>query len=172
MHLKKYQSFCVMIYIVCFIPVQRSCQTLPVHTAEAETQAKDVLDNSSQTQDQIIQTLSLDQDMSLFPGLLDFLHRVEDVVIKELVKNSKSHAFDGFEVNWEDQNESVRALNVKYIHNCINNLFKMILQLVIFFAQVSCMYRLQHVDAQERSLQVTSVSWNCTGSVIGCGFGR
>lgn len=111
-------------FILCFIPVQRSCQTLPVHTAEAETQAKDVLDNSSQTQDRIIQTLSLDQDMSLFPGLLDFLLRVEDVVIKELVKNSKSHAFDGFEVNWEDQNESVRALNAKYIHNCINHFLK------------------------------------------------
>ncbi|KAL0163076.1 hypothetical protein M9458_042472, partial [Cirrhinus mrigala] len=81
-----------------------SCQTLPVHTVEAETQAKDLLDNSTQTQDQISQTLSLDQDISGFPGLLDFLHRVEDVVIKELVKNSKSHAFDGFEVNWEDQN--------------------------------------------------------------------
>uniref|UniRef100_A0A672L8K3 Uncharacterized protein n=1 Tax=Sinocyclocheilus grahami TaxID=75366 RepID=A0A672L8K3_SINGR len=83
----------------------RSCQTLPVHTAEAETQAKDVLDNSTQTQEQISQTLSLDQNISHFPGLLDFLHRAEDVVTKELLKNSKSHAFDGFEVNWEDQNE-------------------------------------------------------------------
>lgn len=101
------------IYRVCFIPVQRSCQTRPVHTAEAETQAKDVLENSTQTQDQISQTLSLDRDISDFPGLVDFLHRVEDVVIRELVKNSKSHAFDGFEVNWEDQNESVRALNAK-----------------------------------------------------------
>ncbi|XP_043077407.1 WD repeat-containing protein 34 [Puntigrus tetrazona] len=121
----------------------RSCQTVKVHTAEAETQAKDVLDNSTQTQEQTSQTLSLDQDISHLPGLLDFLLRVEDVVTKELVKNSKSHAFDGFEVNWEDQNESV-----------------------------SCMYRLQHADAQERGLQVTSVSWSCTGSVIGCGFGR
>uniref|UniRef100_A0A9J7Y2B2 Dynein 2 intermediate chain 2 n=1 Tax=Cyprinus carpio carpio TaxID=630221 RepID=A0A9J7Y2B2_CYPCA len=41
---------------------------------------------------------------------------------------------------------------------------------VFFFAQVSCINRLQHVDAQERGLQVTSVSWNCTGSVIGCGL--
>lgn len=108
---------------MCCFPAQRSCQTRPVHTAEAETQATDVLDNSTQTQDHISQTLSLDQDISSFPGLLDFLHKVEDVVIKELVKNSKSHAFDGFEVNWEDQNESVRALNAKYIHNCINKHF-------------------------------------------------
>uniref|UniRef100_A0A8C2BS99 WD repeat domain 34 n=1 Tax=Cyprinus carpio TaxID=7962 RepID=A0A8C2BS99_CYPCA len=119
----------------------RRCQTLPVHTAEAETQAKDVFDSSTQTQEQISQTLSLDRDISDCPGWLDFLHRAEDIVIKELVKNSKSHAFDGFQVNWEDQNKSV-----------------------------SCMYRLQHVDAQERGLQVTSVSWNCTGSVIGFGL--
>lgn len=102
-----------MIYSVCFIPAQRRCQTLPVHTAEAETQAKDVFDSSTQTQEQISQTLSLDRDISDCPGLLDFLHRAEDIVIKELVKNSKSHAFDRFQVNWEDQNESVRALNAK-----------------------------------------------------------
>lgn len=101
------------VYRVRFIPAQRSCQTLPVHTAEAETQAKDVLENSTQTQDQISQTLALDRDISDFPGLVEFLRRVEDVVIRELVKNSKSHAFDGFEVNWEDQNESVRALNAE-----------------------------------------------------------
>lgn len=102
-------------YRVRFIPAQRSCQTLPVHTAEAKTQAKDVLENSTQTQDQVSQTLALDRDISDFPGLVEFLRRVEDVVIRELVKNSKSHAFDGFEVNWEDQKESVRALNAVLI---------------------------------------------------------
>ncbi|XP_056586362.1 WD repeat-containing protein 34 [Triplophysa dalaica] len=123
----------------------RSCQTIPLHTTEAETQSKDVSDNGTQTdtQDQIIQTLSLERDPSDFPGLLDFLRGVEDLVILELVKNSKSHAFDGFEVNWEDQNKTV-----------------------------SCTYRLQHPKAHERHLQVTSVSWNCTGSVVACGFGR
>lgn len=40
-------------------------------------------------------------------GLLSFLQRVEDAVIKELNKNWKSHAFDGFEVNWTDQDETV-----------------------------------------------------------------
>lgn len=40
-------------------------------------------------------------------SLLSFLQRVEDAVIKELNKNWKSHAFDGYEVNWTDQNETV-----------------------------------------------------------------
>lgn len=42
-----------------------------------------------------------------YTGLLSFLRRVEDTVIKELNKNWKSHAFDGFEVNWTDQDETV-----------------------------------------------------------------
>lgn len=32
---------------------------------------------------------------------------MEDAVIKELNKNWKSHAFDGFEVNWTDRDETV-----------------------------------------------------------------
>lgn len=94
---------------LCFFLSQRSCQTLPVHTTETETQAKDVSENGTQTQDQSGQTFSLDRDLADFPGLVDFMHRAEDVVIRELVKNSKSHAFDGFEVNWEEQNESVSS---------------------------------------------------------------
>lgn len=42
-----------------------------------------------------------------YTGLLSFLQRVEDAVIKELNKNWKSHAFDGFEVNWREQNKTV-----------------------------------------------------------------
>lgn len=41
------------------------------------------------------------------PALKDFLHRVVETTIQELVKNTRSHAFDGFEVNWEDHNELV-----------------------------------------------------------------
>lgn len=42
-----------------------------------------------------------------YAGLLSFLQRVEDTVITELKKNWESRAFDGFEVNWTDQNEGV-----------------------------------------------------------------
>ncbi|KAG7273772.1 hypothetical protein CRUP_003272, partial [Coryphaenoides rupestris] len=77
------------------------------------------------------------------PGLEGFLQRVEARVIKELAKNAKSHAFDGFQVNWEEQSQLV-----------------------------SCLHRLQHPGAQEKGLHVTSVSWNCTGSVVACAYGR
>ncbi|KAG9266215.1 WD repeat-containing protein 34 isoform X1 [Astyanax mexicanus] len=119
----------------------KSCQTKPVHSAEAESQVRCVEDSSTQTdpQEQISQ-LQLSADP---PGLVEFLRRVEGVVIRELVKNAKSHAFDGFEVNWVDQQQAV-----------------------------TCLHCLGHPDAQQRGLQVTGVSWNCTGSVIACAYGR
>lgn len=119
----------------------RICQTKPVRTAEAEAQVRSAHDIGTQTdpQEQIPQ-LQLSSDP---PGLEEFLSRVEDMVIRELVKNAKSHAFDGFEVNWVDQHETV-----------------------------TCLHSLVHPDAQQRGLQVTGVSWNCTGSVIACAYGR
>lgn len=120
----------------------RSCQTLPLHTSEAEVQAVHTTDSSSQTDAKDISAGYCEAD-TFHPGLQEFLSRIEEKVINELIKNSRSHAFDGFEVNWIDQNENV-----------------------------SCIHRLQHPDAHLRGLQVTSLSWSPTGSVIACAFGR
>lgn len=38
--------------------------------------------------------------------------------------------------------------------------------------QVLCLHTLSYPEAQEENLQVTSVSWNATGSVIACSYGR
>ncbi|XP_063066445.1 WD repeat-containing protein 34 [Engraulis encrasicolus] len=119
----------------------RSCQTLPLNTTEIEVQAGDYSDNGTQTD--IQDSFPEYRETSDCPGLKEFLKGVEDMVIKELIKNSRSHAFDGYEVNWVDHNETV-----------------------------SCIHRLQHPDALSRGLQVTSLSWSCTGSVIACAFGR
>lgn len=123
----------------------RGCQTTEVHSAETDTQAVSTTISSTQTepQDQATELLWKNHDESEPPGLKDFLQRVEDVVIRELVRNSRSHAFDGFQVNWDDYSQLV-----------------------------SCLHCLQHPTAQERGLHATSVSWNCTGSVIACAYGR
>ncbi|XP_062411184.1 WD repeat-containing protein 34 [Sardina pilchardus] len=120
----------------------RSCQTLPLHTAEAEVQALHVMDSGTQTDAQNCFPEYHETNCD-HPGLKEFLGGIEEMVIKELIKNSKSHAFDGFEVNWVDHKETV-----------------------------ACIHRLQHPDALSRGLQVTSLSWSCTGSVIACAFGR
>ncbi|XP_023664248.1 cytoplasmic dynein 2 intermediate chain 2 [Paramormyrops kingsleyae] len=124
----------------------KSCQTATLKSAEVGAQA--VYRSESATQTDPHSQLSQDPHLTRHselesPGLVDFLNRVTDVVIRELAKNSRSHAFDGFEVNWEDQNRTVL-----------------------------CIHCLQYCEAQQRKLHVTSLSWNCTGSVIACAFGH
>ncbi|XP_013364860.1 PREDICTED: WD repeat-containing protein 34 isoform X2 [Chinchilla lanigera] len=77
------------------------------------------------------------------PGLLAFLRRVEPAVTRELSRNWQSHAFDGFEVTWTEPQQTV-----------------------------TCLHTLGYPPAQEQGLHVTSVSWNATGSVLACAYGR
>nr|XP_046231528.1 WD repeat-containing protein 34 isoform X2 [Scatophagus argus] len=124
----------------------KSCQTKAVHRAEAEVQTVLAAISGTQTEPQSPATEQLLQQSHSEPeppGLKDFLQRVEDTVIRQLVRNARSHAFDGFQVNWEDH----------------SNL-------------VSCLHCFQHPSALERGLHVTAVSWSCTGSVIACAYGR
>ncbi|XP_067340527.1 WD repeat-containing protein 34 isoform X2 [Channa argus] len=124
----------------------RGCQTRPVQSAETEVQSVSMTVSCTQTEppDQATeQLLQANHNEPELPGLKNFLQCVEEVVIKELVKNSKTHAFDGFQVNWDDHSHLV-----------------------------SCLHCLQHPPAQERGLHVTSVSWSCTGSVVACAYGR
>ncbi|KAG8447984.1 hypothetical protein GDO86_015184 [Hymenochirus boettgeri] len=123
----------------------RSCQTNPLKTKDACNQTCGIREMGTQTEKNVNQrTLDVDLGPLLdYPDLGQFLKRVEGVVIKELEKNLKSHAFDGFDVNWEEQNELV-----------------------------TCLHSLQYPEALELQLQVTSVSWNSTGSVVACSYGR
>lgn len=45
-----------------------------------------------------------------------------------------------------------------------------VLELDLF--QVLCLHTLSYPEAQDQNLQVTSVSWNATGSVVACSYGR
>lgn len=38
--------------------------------------------------------------------------------------------------------------------------------------QVSCLYTLGYPPAQAQGLHVTGISWNSTGSVVACAYGR
>lgn len=38
--------------------------------------------------------------------------------------------------------------------------------------QVLCLHTLSYPEAQNQHLQVTSTSWNATGSVLACSYGR
>uniref|UniRef100_A0A8C3EJZ4 Dynein 2 intermediate chain 2 n=2 Tax=Corvus moneduloides TaxID=1196302 RepID=A0A8C3EJZ4_CORMO len=122
----------------------KTCQTGKISTAEAAVQSHTARDTAVQTELSKDAVQDFQQEVQVdYTGLLSFLQRVEDAVIKELNKNWKSHAFDGFEVNWTDQDETVL-----------------------------CLHTLSYPEAQDQNLQVTSVSWNATGSVIACSYGR
>ncbi|XP_068104626.1 cytoplasmic dynein 2 intermediate chain 2 isoform X2 [Hyperolius riggenbachi] len=125
--------------------VFRSCQTRPVSTKESSVQARGATEAGTQTEQKNDQRL-LDLDLGSlldYPDVGTFLKRVEGDMIKELKRNWRSHAFDGYKVSWEEPN-----------------------------AQVSCLHSLQYSEAAAQDLQVTSITWNSTGSVIGCSYGR
>ncbi|XP_054249384.1 cytoplasmic dynein 2 intermediate chain 2 [Indicator indicator] len=122
----------------------KSCQTGKISTAEAAVQSHTSQDAAVQMDQRRNAAQGFQQEVYVDDtGLLSFLQRVEDTVTKELNKNWKSHAFDGFEVNWREQNKTVL-----------------------------CLHRLSYPEAQQQKLQVTSVSWNATGAVLACSYGQ
>lgn len=124
----------------------KSCQTRQLQSADAEAQVVTTSIGSTQTEsrDQGEHRLcNQNPDELDKPELKHFLNRVVETTIQELVKNTRSHAFDGFEVSWREHNELVSRLHC-----------------------------LQHPSAQDRGLHVTAVSWSCTGSVVACAYGR
>uniref|UniRef100_H3DR71 Dynein 2 intermediate chain 2 n=1 Tax=Tetraodon nigroviridis TaxID=99883 RepID=H3DR71_TETNG len=122
----------------------RACQTRRVHTAEAEVQTLSTAETGSQTEAGNRQRTPPAGGRGPGPGgLKDFLGRVEGPLVRQLLRNSRSHAFDGFQVNWSDPSHLVS------LRHC-----------------------LQHPAGEEWSLQVTKVSWSCTGAVLACAYGR
>lgn len=91
---------------------QKSTQTVPVRTAERRVQTRHCHEVGIQADPEAspAQALPLPPPPPIdYAGLRAFLQRVEEPVIRELDKNWKSHAFDGFQVNWTDTNETVMA---------------------------------------------------------------
>lgn len=78
-----------------------------MHSAEKEVQTVSMTSSCTQTEPEDQAAEQLFQTDHNAPGLKDFLHRVQEKVIRELVRNSKSHAFDGFQVNWDDRSQLV-----------------------------------------------------------------
>ncbi|XP_004613530.2 cytoplasmic dynein 2 intermediate chain 2 [Sorex araneus] len=120
----------------------KSCQTASIATAEAAVQSRKLRDAAVQTE--VPTPLgALPVSGHEGPRLAAFLRRVEPMVTRELNRNWQSHAFDGFEVNWSEPQQTV-----------------------------TCLHTLGYPPAQAQGLHVTSVSWNTTGSVVACAYGR
>ncbi|XP_072273572.1 cytoplasmic dynein 2 intermediate chain 2-like [Pyxicephalus adspersus] len=123
----------------------KSCQTRPIPTQELAVQVGGVTENGTQTErtnDQRVLDLDLGPLLD-YPDVGAFLKRVAEDMIRELKKNWRSHAFDGYEVTWKEPS-----------------------------SQVSCLHSLQYLEAVTKHLEVTSISWNSTGSIVSCAYGR
>ncbi|KAK2120399.1 Cytoplasmic dynein 2 intermediate chain 2, partial [Saguinus oedipus] len=82
------------------------CQTASIVTADAFAQVRNHAD--AQVQTEALEPVSVQPPSQCdIPRLAAFLRRVEAMVIRELNKNWQSHAFDGFEVNWTEQQQMV-----------------------------------------------------------------
>lgn len=90
-----------------FISFQKGCQTASIATAEASAQAQTHADAQVQTEaPEPAAVVPVSQHDAL--RLAAFLRRVEVMVIRELNSNWQSHAFDGYEVNWTEPQQTVR----------------------------------------------------------------
>lgn len=130
---------CILTLIQCIC--QRGCQTRAIHSAEAEVQTVSTASSFTQTEPQnhtIEQLLQQHLDQPDPPNLKDFLRRVEDTVIRELVRNAGSHAFDWFQVNWEDHNQPVKSRSVK------SNVLSLYNYSKVFYTSALCHVRRFH----------------------------
>ncbi|XP_065071936.1 cytoplasmic dynein 2 intermediate chain 2-like isoform X2 [Rhopilema esculentum] len=120
-----------------------SCQTKDITFSIASTQSsyKNEIEIQTETDEDESLTKSKQLDVNT-QALSNFLLRVYPDICEQLIANEKSHAFDGYDVNWEDETDTI-----------------------------SCLYKLSHKAASE-DLEVTSVSWNSRGSVIAAAYGR
>ncbi|KAK2156882.1 hypothetical protein NP493_1930g00018 [Ridgeia piscesae] len=88
----------------------------------------------------------IEEDIVLFDDdseeLVSFMRRIGPAVLQELEKNNRSHAFDGYRVSWQEEVDTVSRIH-SLSHEKLNH-----------------------------ELQVTGLSWNCTGAVIAVAYGR
>ncbi|XP_065892378.1 cytoplasmic dynein 2 intermediate chain 2-like [Dysidea avara] len=86
-----------------------STQTSEILTNEAETQSHHLQDFACQCAIQK-EAAVVHVDEKEVPGLCEFLQRVEPKITACLKENLTSHAFDGYEVLWEDQCDSAHCI--------------------------------------------------------------
>ncbi|XP_030842172.1 WD repeat-containing protein 34 isoform X1 [Strongylocentrotus purpuratus] len=118
------------------------CQTSDIQINDVASQVIKRVHQEIQTVPEPEKSVDLSLLGSRPPGLAEFMARVLPDVCKYLDENTKSHAFDGYEVDWEDENEAV-----------------------------TCLHVLEHA-ALNRELQCTNLSWNSNGSTLAAAYGR
>jgi len=109
----------------------KGCQSVQYSDVEIQTQFEESLPQATR--------MKIDNSKNL----INFMLSVYPMVTEQLLANVRSHAFDGYEVDWEDTEE--------------NNV-------------TQCLHTLKCSDII-KDQTITSIDWNCTGSVIAAAYG-
>ncbi|CAH1783665.1 unnamed protein product [Owenia fusiformis] len=88
---------------------EQGCQTRDLQTEESEVQAIERADVEIQTDLGVDLDYDIEQDDS--PELARFLAKVAPEMCKQLDQNSRSHAFDGYDINWDEENLAVSSIH-------------------------------------------------------------
>ncbi|KAJ3108017.1 WD repeat-containing protein 34 [Phlyctochytrium planicorne] len=120
---------------------QQGCQTIPIKTESIECQSFRMVDEECQTIPEPERRFRLLKEFN-YDSLCGFLDYVEPMVSRELIKNAKSSAFDGYTVNWDDE-----------------------------VSTVSCLFTLEN-GQKEEDAACTDISWNKNGTIVGAAYGR
>uniref|UniRef100_T2M823 WD repeat-containing protein 34 n=1 Tax=Hydra vulgaris TaxID=6087 RepID=T2M823_HYDVU len=121
----------------------QSSQTKKLQTSNALCQSSDKKTQEVQTDfEQILPQSTLIQ-IDNSKKLVDFIKSVEPLISEQLIANIRSHAFDDYVVDW-NENEKL--------------------------TEVVCKYSLKYSDLPSEKL-VTSLTWNAVGSVIAAALG-
>uniref|UniRef100_A0A8W8IMP9 WD repeat-containing protein 34 n=2 Tax=Magallana gigas TaxID=29159 RepID=A0A8W8IMP9_MAGGI len=116
------------------------CQTSELVVEEVACQSVKYKSVKTQTEDDSDKFSGFADDNS--GHLAEFLRRVEPAMHKQLEMNVKSHAFDDYEVTWDEGSSTMSS-----IHKLTN-------------------------AAHDGQFQITGLSWNSTGAVIAASYGR
>jgi WD40 repeat protein len=82
------------------------------------------------------------------PELKDFLNRIIPLMEKQLIDNETSHALEDYDVNWNEEIDSVSSLYNLTLPDRIYKKYK------------------------ANPLSCTDISWNCTGNMLAVSYGR
>ncbi|KAI8806198.1 hypothetical protein BJ742DRAFT_855417 [Cladochytrium replicatum] len=116
-------------------------QTKTISTSDACNQSVENHTIKTQTESVSPKISKIDVDEA---SLVSFLSRVEKITSKQLLANLTSKAFNGWQVSWEDNVESVSM--VRAIQTPRN--------------------------AKSLALEIVDIAWNASGSILAAGYGK
>ncbi|KAJ3199924.1 WD repeat-containing protein 34, partial [Dinochytrium kinnereticum] len=119
----------------------QSCQTIPIKTDDVNTQTAKLRERECQTVAEPDKPFRLLSNIN-YDDLCCFLEKVEPMLSRELMRNARSSAFEGYDVRWDEEVSSI-----------------------------TCLFSLENIQ-REMDMDCSDISWNKSGTIVGASYGR